>query len=94
MIPWIITVELMILYTIDDDYKVGALFVHLKKTSGTVYPAILKFKLPNVGVSSVFHKGLTSYFHERSQYVNVNDARSKLQQIGIGVPKVLSWDPD
>ena len=43
MIPWTITVELMILYltytrkkAIDDDYKVGALFVHFKKTSGTV----------------------------------------------------------
>ena len=80
---------------IDDDYKVGALFVDFKKTFGTVYRAILKFELPDVGVSGVFHEWLTSYFHnERSQYVNVTDARSKLRQLGIGVPKVLSWDPD
>ena len=56
---------------------------------------ILKFELPDVGVPGVFHEWLTSYFHnERSQYVNVTNARSKLRQIGIGVPKVLSWDPD
>ena len=56
---------------------------------------ILKFELPDVGVPGVFHEWLTSYFHnERSQYVNITDARSKLRQLGIGVPKVLSWDPD
>ena len=56
---------------------------------------ILKLELPDVGVPGVFHEWLTSSFHdERSQYVNVTDARSKLRQLGIGVPKVLSWDPD
>ena len=72
---------------IDDSYKIGALFVEFRKAFDNVNHAILKFKLSDVGVSGLFHEGLASYLHERSQYVNVNSARSKLRQIGISVPQ-------
>ena len=72
---------------IDDGYKVGVLFVDFKKAFDTVDHVILKSKLSDLGVSGVFHDWIASYLHERSQYVNVNGARSKLQQIAIGVPQ-------
>ena len=72
---------------IDDGYKVGVIFVDFKKAFDTVDHAILKSKLSDVGVSGVFHEWIASYLHERSQYVTVNGARSKLRPIHIGVPQ-------
>ena len=72
---------------IDDGYKVGVLFVDFKKAFDTVDHTILKSKLSVLGVSGVFHEWIASYLHERSQYVKVNDAISKLRQIPIGVPQ-------
>ena len=72
---------------IDDGYKVGVLFVDFKKAFDTVDHTILKSKLSFLGVSGVFHEWIASYIHERSPYVKVNDAISKLRQIPIGVPQ-------
>ena len=72
---------------IDDGYKVGVLFVDFKKAFDTVDHTILKSKLSVLRVSGVFHEWIASYLHERSQYVKVNDAISKLRQIPIGVPQ-------
>ena len=72
---------------IDDGYKVGVLFVDFKKAFDTVDHVILKSKLSDLGVSGVFQEWIASYLHERSQYVNVNGARSKLRQIAIGFPQ-------
>ena len=60
-------------------------FVDFKKAFDTVDHVILKSKLSDLGVSGVCHEWIASYLHERSQYVNVNGARSKLRLIAIGV---------
>ena len=72
---------------IDDGFKVRVLFVHFKKAFDTVDHAILKSNLSDVGVSGLFYEWIASYLHERSQYVAVNGARSKLKQTDIGVPQ-------
>ena len=58
--------------------KLEFFFADFKNAFDTVYHAILKSKLSDLGVSGVFHEWIASYLHERSQYVNVNGARSKL----------------
>ena len=69
----------------DHGYKIGIIFVDLKKAFDTVKHTVLKSKLLAAGISGKFHDWLISYISDRSQYVLINGRRSGLQIIDIGV---------
>ena len=71
----------------DHGYKTGIIFVDFKKAFNTVEHTVLKSKLLAAGISGKFHDWLVSYISDRSQYVLINDRRSRLQVVDIGVPQ-------
>ena len=66
---------------------VGVIFVDLKKVFDTVDHQILIQKLAHYGIRSSELVWFKSYLSNRSQFTRVNGVDSKVQNIGIGVPK-------
>ena len=64
-------------------------FVDLQKTFDTVDHEILLSKLHHYGVRGVQNDWFRSYLSNRSQYVSVANAKSKLLPLKHGVPQ--SW---
>ena len=68
-------------------FKEGVIFVDLKKAFDTVDHKILIQKLAHYGIRSSELAWFKSYLSNRSQFTRVNGVDSKVQNIGIGVPK-------
>ncbi|KAI2666691.1 hypothetical protein H4Q32_010617 [Labeo rohita] len=72
---------------LDSGNVVGAVFLDLKKAFATVNHKILIHKM---NMFSFFHQAINwfrSYLEARDQCVNINNARSSLQNIEMGLPQ-------
>ena len=63
------------------------MFIDLKKAFDTVNHDILLNKLEHYGVRGVGLSLFSSFLHDRSQYVSINNSISCKQNISCGVPQ-------
>ena len=67
-------------------FSIGV-FIDLKKAFDTVNHALLIDKLEFYGVRSPAKMWLTSYLHNRKQFVPIDDCKSTLLNVNCGVPQ-------
>lgn len=76
------------IYTLlDAGNYVGALFFDLSKAFDTIDIAIMEYKLNAIGFRGNVLQWLLSYMKFRRMYVEVNDTRSEMHEIRLGVPQ-------
>ena len=65
----------------------GVIFIDFRKAFDTVNHKILSYKLQAVGISGDLYRLLLSYLENRAQYVEINEKRSKLRFVKVGIPQ-------
>ena len=74
-------------FALDDKKVIGALFIDFRKAFDTVCHSTLNHKLHAMSVSGAINELLMNYLKDRSQYVEVNEEKSELRAVDIGVPQ-------
>lgn len=82
-----------LIFEIDKKNIVGGLFIDLKKAFDTINHEILLKKLDRYGVRGIANDLIRSYLSDRKQFVAINDCRSSLQHMSIGVPQGSNIGP-
>ena len=75
--------------SIDNKELACGIFIDLRKAFDTVNHKILIEKLKHVGVRGIPNQLINSYLTNRSQYIQLNNAKSDLKPIDYGVPQDL-----
>ena len=70
---------------IDDHFYTGFAFLDLKKAFDTISHNILSTKLNNYGIRVVAHALIHSCLDNRQQFVSINQNRSNLKSVRVGV---------
>ena len=78
---------------LDEHESVVGVYLDLEKVLDTVNRAILLRKLYNSGIRGVVYEWFRNYFHNRTQFVTVNECNSEVRNIKHGVPQGSLWDP-
>ena len=71
----------------DTGHKVGVLFIDFRKAFDCVDHIIFAEKLKAVGVSGDMWSWINDYFTNRMQRTQVNNVRSGLRPVRVGVPQ-------
>lgn len=74
-------------WAIDENLKVGVLFIDFRKAFDSVNHTILLQKLKAVGISGNLLSWMKSYLSNRNQFVQVNEVKSDTSFIKFGVPQ-------
>ena len=76
-----------ITHSLDSGNIIVGVFIDLKKAFDTVDHKILLKKLYNYGIRGNVHRWFSSYLSGRTQYVTINNNKSKTLEIQCGVPQ-------
>ena len=74
-------------YALDQGEVVGVLLIDFKKAFDSINHNIMMKKLQGCGVSGPLLRLLENYLQGRSQYVQLNESKSKTRTISYGVPQ-------
>ena len=74
-------------YALDQGKVVGVLLIDFKKAFDSINHNIMMKKLQGCGVSGPLLRLLENYLQGRSQYVQLNESKSKTRTISYGVPQ-------
>ena len=74
-------------WALDNNLKVGVLFIDFRKAFDSVNHTILLQKLKAVGISGNLLSWMGSYLLNRDQFVQVNEVKSDTSSIKFGVPQ-------
>ncbi len=74
-------------YALDQGKVVGVLLIDFKKAFDSVNHNIMMKKMQGCGISGPLLRLLESYLQERSQYVQLNESKSKTRTLTYGVPQ-------
>ena len=74
-------------WALDENLKVGVLFIDFRKAFDSVNHFILLQKLKAVGISGNLLSWMKSYLSNRNQFVQVNEVKSDTSFIKFGVPQ-------
>ncbi len=79
--------------SLDKGFKVGAVFLDLKKTFDTVNHNILMSKITKYNISKQSQSWFDSYLKSREQSVFINNVKSVPHNIDIGIPQGIILSP-
>lgn len=74
-------------WALDENLKVGVLFIDFRKAFDSVNHTILLQKLKAAGISGNLLSWMKSYLSNRNQFVQVNEVKSDTSFIKFGVPQ-------
>ena len=79
--------------SLDQNYYVLGNYLDISKAFDTVSHHILLDKLHHYGICGTTHRWFQTYLSNRKQFVEINQVKSELKSINIGVPQGSSLGP-